>query len=95
MSKDCYINDHSDSHVNYAFTIYLNDKWEFDNGGIFQYIIDGVTYSILPESNKMVILRNTLHRVTKINKNITRITLQGFYGDKFTYKGKNINNLYF
>jgi hypothetical protein len=93
MNKDCCVCDHDDGLIDYAFTIYLNTNWEFTDGGLFQYIKDDVTYGILPEYNKMVIISNVLHRVTCINKEKCRITLQGFYRDKCMYKGKSFHKI--
>lgn len=93
MFENCYINDHYDDHVNYAFTIYLNKKWEKSNGGIFQYDIDNTKYSILPKYNTMVLLKNNIHRVTNITSNVIRITLQGFCSESFFYKNNPINHL--
>jgi Rps23 Pro-64 3,4-dihydroxylase Tpa1-like proline 4-hydroxylase len=93
MKKDCYINDHSDSHVDFAFTVYFNKNWVMEDGGIFQFIKDDVTYGILPEYNKMVMIRDTKHRVSRVNKDKCRITIQGFYCDDFKYKGKNISEI--
>lgn len=93
MYENCYINDHYDDHVDYAFTIYLNKKWEKINGGIFQFDIDNTIYNILPKYNTMVLLKNNIHRVTNITSNCIRITLQGFYSESFFYKNNSINYL--
>ena len=93
MYQNCYIDDHYDDHVNYAFTIYLNKNWEKSNGGIFQFDIDNIKYNILPKYNTMVLLKNNIHRVTNITSNVIRITLQGFYSESFFYKNNSINYL--
>lgn len=93
MYKDCYINEHYDDHVNYAFTIYLNQLWEKKYGGIFQFDIDDKIYNVLPKYNTMVLLKNNNHRVTKINSNVIRLSLQGFYNETFFYKNNSINYL--
>jgi len=93
MYENCYINDHHDDHVNYAFTIYLNTKWDKMNGGIFQFNIDNTIYNILPKYNTMVLLKNNIHRVTIITSNVIRISLQGFYSESFFYKNNSIDYL--
>jgi len=93
MYENCHINDHYDDHVNYAFTIYLNKKWDKKNGGIFQFDIDNTIYNILPKFNTMVLLKNNIHRVTNITSNVIRITLQGFCSDSFFYRNNPINYL--
>lgn len=93
MNEGCYINDHRDNHVNYAFTIYLNDIWKSSDGGIFQFDIDDKIYNIIPKYNMMVLLQNNIHRVTKITSNVSRITIQGFYSGAFYYKKKPIDFL--
>lgn len=99
MKKGCYINEHTDGHVEYAISIYLNTL-EKEDGGIFQFEdIDelsdkNVFKGIIPELNKMVIIKNTIHRVSEILKPKYRIVLQGFYSEKFFYKGESINRLF-
>ena len=85
MGEDCYVNDHYDNHVDYAFTIYLNKFWCLEYGGIFQFDIEENVYNILPTYNTMVILKNNIHRVTKTNSKNLRITLQGFFKHSFFY----------
>ena len=100
MSEGCYINEHTDGHVQYALTVYLNTLKEED-GGIFQYEdIDGdnlnknmqkkIYREIVPETNKMILLKHSLHKVSNVLKNC-RISLQGFYSDFYFYKGEPIN----
>jgi Rps23 Pro-64 3,4-dihydroxylase Tpa1-like proline 4-hydroxylase len=93
MREGCYINDHTDNHVVYAFTIYLNDDWNIENGGIFQYDIENTVYGVFPRYNTMVMIQDNIHRVTKIRKDVTRITIQGFYSESYFYKKKPINVL--
>jgi Rps23 Pro-64 3,4-dihydroxylase Tpa1-like proline 4-hydroxylase len=85
MQEGCYVNDHYDNHVDYAFTIYLNKTWQKEYGGIFQFDIENNIYNIVPEYNTMVILKNNLHRVTKQTSKNLRISLQGFFAHKFFY----------
>jgi Rps23 Pro-64 3,4-dihydroxylase Tpa1-like proline 4-hydroxylase len=93
MQEGCYVNDHCDGHVEYGFTIYLNETWESEDGGIFQFDIDNITYDFIPSYNTMVILKDNIHRVTKINSKKLRITIQGFYSHSFYYKNKPIELL--
>lgn len=93
MQEGCYVNDHYDSHVEYAFTIYLNERWELEDGGIFQFDIDNIVYDVIPSYNTMVILKDNIHRVTNINSKKLRITIQGFYNHSFYYKNKPIELL--
>jgi Rps23 Pro-64 3,4-dihydroxylase Tpa1-like proline 4-hydroxylase len=93
MQEGCYINEHYDSHVEFAFTIYLNEIWGKDDGGIFQFDIGDIVHDLIPTYNTMVILKNNIHRVTKINSKKLRITIQGFYSHSFYYKNKPIELL--
>ena len=93
MQKNCYISEHTDNNNNFAFTIYLNKIWKKENGGIFQFDIDDTIYNVLPKYNSMVLLKDNIHRVTKITSNELRITIQGFYLEKFFYKNNSIDYL--
>lgn len=94
MQEGCYVNEHTDNHVKYAFTIYLNEHWEESYGGIFQFDIENHIYNVIPSCNTMVLLKNNLHRVTKISSKLKRISLQGFYADpSLFYKTSPIDQL--
>lgn len=85
MQEGCYVQEHTDNHVKYAFSIYLNDFWEEKYGGMFQFDIEDEKYNVLPSYNTMVLIKDNLHRVTKINSKLLRISLQGFYPDSSLY----------
>ena len=99
MKEGCYVGEHDDGHVEYAISIYLTTLEEKD-GGIFQYVDTGDSFekntykNIIPELNKMVVIKNTDHRVSEIVKPKYRAVLQGFYTENFFYKGQSINRLF-
>ena len=79
MTEGCYINEYSDGHVEYAITIYLNTL-KHEDGGMFQYqdsdenhinnhTQETMYHNIIPETNKMILLKHSLHKVSKVLKN--------------------------
>jgi Rps23 Pro-64 3,4-dihydroxylase Tpa1-like proline 4-hydroxylase len=54
--KGSYIPWHSDSHVKFGATIYLNDVWDPDWGGYFAYEDGSEIKCVKPEFNKMTII---------------------------------------
>jgi len=82
---------HDDGHVDYALTIYLNDKWNKKDGGIFYYYLNDKEYEVVPCKNKGVFIKNTEHRVSEIKNNKIRVSIQGFYSEDICYKNKKIN----
>jgi hypothetical protein len=79
--RGSYIPFHSDEGNKLAATIYLNDIWNKDDGGIFLYEEENQIKGILPEYNKIVINNNFLnHTVTMIvpTAEHPRVTLQIF-----------------
>lgn len=61
---------HTDSFKKVAISLYLNDNWDPEWGGVFCYrdLDDGETvHQVVPESNKAVILQGPVwHSVTKL-----------------------------
>ena len=45
---------HQDAHHNGAFTLYLNDEWDKNNGGLFLYEDDDQIKAIVPKKNLAV-----------------------------------------
>lgn len=77
-----YINWHNDGDYKYGFTLYMNDNWNENNGGIFLYKDHKDNYNVngyIPQSNSLVKVKNNFHSVTSITPNSPlRLTIQGF-----------------
>lgn len=67
-SRGSFIPFHNDGHVDAASSIYLNDVWDVDDGGLFLWRDEHNNLNVVePEYNKMVFnLNNTWHGVTMI-----------------------------
>lgn len=80
MPKLSYIPWHNDSHVKAAFSLYLNEKWDSDWGGVFMYKIDNEIRAVEPNRNLGVFqYGGTKHCVTTINMDAEyRYSLQFF-----------------
>jgi Rps23 Pro-64 3,4-dihydroxylase Tpa1-like proline 4-hydroxylase len=76
-----YIPFHKDEHSVIASTIYLNDNWHEDYGGLFLYKTKNEIKAIVPEFNKCIINTNNIaHATTLITMNAPyRETLQLFF----------------
>ena len=64
------INLHNDNVHNVGATIYLNEKWDVSNGGIFLWKEDDtdIYKGLVPKQNTMIINnRNQQHLVTSVN----------------------------
>lgn len=51
---ESFISWHNDSTHNGGATIYLNEEWDIDNGGLFMCNINGNIVGIPPEPNKCI-----------------------------------------
>lgn len=72
-------NWHCDNHVDFACTIYLNDRWEKEWGGLLKYRPHDEDKFVVPETGKMVINTDrTFHMVTEQKAPFYRYTLQCF-----------------
>jgi len=82
--KLAYIPWHLDDHCEHALTIYLNEDWKENWGGIFLYKKDNEITGIIPQKNLGILLEaGTKHCVTTTNINAEdRITLQFFLTKK-------------
>ena len=82
--KLAYIPWHLDDHCEHALTIYLNDDWKENWGGIFLYKKDNEITGIIPQKNLGILLEaGTDHCVTTTNINAEdRISLQFFLTKK-------------
>lgn len=60
---------HNDSHVEFGATLYLNEAWVPDDGGIFLYQhAENDWRAHIPEFNTLVVNDNhTLHMVTPVS----------------------------
>lgn len=81
FGKGCYIPFHDDHSYHFAATLYLNDKWNIEDGGLFIYK-DKPTNEykvIVPEKNMCVInTEKEVHHVSMVNyfASQNRITMQ-------------------
>jgi Rps23 Pro-64 3,4-dihydroxylase Tpa1-like proline 4-hydroxylase len=82
--KLAYIPWHNDTHCEQALTIYLNEDWDENWGGIFLYKKDNEIMGIVPHKNLGILLEaGTGHCVTTTNINAEdRISLQFFLTKK-------------
>jgi Rps23 Pro-64 3,4-dihydroxylase Tpa1-like proline 4-hydroxylase len=76
-----YIPFHKDDHAVIASTIYLNEDWHEDYGGLFLYKTNDEIRAIVPEFNKCIVNKNNVaHATTLITTNAPyRETLQLFF----------------
>jgi len=81
MTTNNYISMHNDKNDNdqaVTFLYYLNDEWNFNDGGALE-ITNSI--SILPKFNRLVLFNNHnkfLHEVTRINSSKARYTITGW-----------------
>ena len=80
----CYIPWHNDTDYSAGLTIYLNDKWNYRNGGLFLYEDNNEIKTIVPQRNKGVLqIGGVPHSTTMVSKfSEPRKTIQIFF-DKF------------
>ena len=80
MSKDSGINWHTDGHVEYGITYYLNKRWNKNWGGEFMFTHNGQNGYIPVVGNSLVIIKTPLqHKVNPVlTKYVSRITIQNF-----------------
>lgn len=72
-------NWHTDNHCDFACTIYLNDIWKEEWGGILRYRQNDEDKYLIPETGTMVINHNqAYHMVTESKAPHFRYTLQCF-----------------
>ena len=79
--KNSGISKHDDPAYKFGGTIYMNEKWDIDYGGIFLWALNGEQEyrAIIPEYNHMIINdKRELHMVTPVSPYIKepRITIQ-------------------
>jgi Rps23 Pro-64 3,4-dihydroxylase Tpa1-like proline 4-hydroxylase len=82
MPEGSGINWHNDGGKDIAATIYLNDKWDFKNGGLMLYKNDQETFTgLVPKLNQCVVLTSSVyHCVTKVTcKEYARVSFQIFF----------------
>lgn len=66
--KNSGISWHRDAHAKFGATIYLNEQWDINDGGLFVYEDGGMLKAHLPTFNTMVINDNqTSHMVTPVS----------------------------
>lgn len=80
-TKGSYIPWHNDPSCNAALTIYLNDKWDRDYGGLYLYEDGPDIKAIVPQANLGVIQRNQPSHATTpvIHKASIRFTIQVWF----------------
>jgi Rps23 Pro-64 3,4-dihydroxylase Tpa1-like proline 4-hydroxylase len=79
-SPGCHIPWHNDSHCLGAVTIYLNDNWNRDHGGLYLYdSVDGIR-GVVPEKNMLVFQPGGIrHSVSVLSPAAPfRVTIQAF-----------------
>ena len=80
-SKNSYIPVHADGVYSKAVTVYLNDSWEYNDGGMFNWFDEKSQEwkNITPTFNKAVVNDSGyLHGITPVKSSGNRITLQVF-----------------
>jgi hypothetical protein len=80
-SRDSYIPVHSDAIYSKAVTVYLNDSWEYNDGGMFNWFDpeESEWKNVEPTFNKAVVNDSGyLHGITPVKSSKNRITLQVF-----------------
>jgi Rps23 Pro-64 3,4-dihydroxylase Tpa1-like proline 4-hydroxylase len=90
-TKLSYIPWHNDGSSYQTITIYLNDVWDENWGGIYLYNDDGLIKGIIPSPNRCVKnVSDLMHTVTPVNLNAPgcRITIQIFA----TIKDESLND---
>ena len=80
MPKLSYITWHDDHHVKAALSLYLNETWDPNWGGVFMYKIDNKICAVEPKRNLGVFqYGGTKHCVTTVNMDAEyRLSLQFF-----------------
>ena len=75
-----YIKWHDDGDYKLGFTLYLNEYWNEDFGGIFLYKKENNIFGFKPEHNTIIFVKDKLeHSVSMTTPDAPlRITLQGF-----------------
>jgi len=61
-----YIPWHSDDIYSSAFTIYMNEGWNYEDGGLFQYNNNNKIETIIPEANTAVMQTGNIPHSTTI-----------------------------
>jgi hypothetical protein len=76
-----YIPFHNDGNYCMASTIYLNETWSEDDGGLFLYKTNKDIKAIVPEFNKCIINKNNIIHGTTLTTTVSpyRETLQLFF----------------
>lgn len=92
IPKNAYIPHHTDNHVDFAITIYINRSWSFDHGGFLKFKENDKNFKVMPKYNTMVYLKDVLHWVTPNLSDEIRYTVQGFYTTNIYYKNIPIND---
>lgn len=80
MHKNSGINWHSDSHVDYGVTYYINKRWNSNWGGEFMFKHNN-NYGYLPVvGNSLVIIKTPMHHKVNpvLSSIIPRFTIQSF-----------------
>jgi hypothetical protein len=80
--KESYIPTHADAIYSKAVTLYLNQNWEYNEGGMFHWFDDlsNEWKAILPSFNTAVVNNSgALHAITPVKSNTQfRVTAQTF-----------------
>lgn len=78
-TKNSYIPWHYDLGRSCAITIYLNDDWHIDDGGLYLYKNNDTINAVVPEKNLGIVADyKTFHATSSIVENKIRRTIQIF-----------------
>jgi len=78
-TKNSYIPWHYDLNRSGAVTIYLNDDWHINDGGLYLYKNDDIINAVVPEKNLAVISDyKVFHGTSSVVENKIRRTIQIF-----------------
>jgi hypothetical protein len=80
-TKNSYIPEHNDGIYSKAVTIYLNESWTYNDGGLFTWMdpSDTIWKTISPIFNRAVVNDSGFHHgITPVKSDSPRITLQIF-----------------
>jgi len=77
--KNSYLAWHYDLYRAGAVTIYLNDDWQINDGGLYLYKNDDIINAVVPEKNLAIITDyKVFHGISSVVENKIRRTIQIF-----------------
>lgn len=90
-SEGSYIPWHTDENHSAGLTIYMNDTWNYQNGGLFLYNDNDEINTLIPSRNKGVLQVGGIDHSTTIVRKGSKVrkTLQIFF-DTYNSKDKSV-----